>query len=147
MTTTLFQESPHETGSSLAHRAVWVEVGVPKEEHAKVLLELNGLRETLGKTQSALDATQARVQALELGHTRVEAQLDLLIRIQQPMARQLPRRMRLQVHVGWILIQFKQSNVDNRMCAQFAWKVERIRKSLLSNDREWSNEVRTQNLS
>ena len=57
-------------------------VGVPKEEHEKVLLELNGLRETLGKTQSALDATQAHVQALESGHTRMEAQLDLLIRIQ-----------------------------------------------------------------
>ena len=57
-------------------------VGVPKEKHEKVLLELNGLRETLGKTQSALDATQARVQALESGHTRMEAQLDLLIRIQ-----------------------------------------------------------------
>ena len=64
-----------------------MEVGVPKEEHEKVLLELNGLRETLGKTQSALDATQARVQALESGHTRMEAQLDLLIRIQQLMAR------------------------------------------------------------
>ena len=62
-------------------------VGVPKEEHEKVLLELNGLRETLGKTQSALDATQARVQTLESGRTRMEAQLDLLIWMQQPMAR------------------------------------------------------------
>ena len=53
--------SPHETGGSLAHPAASVEVDVPKEEHEKVLLELNGLRETLGKTQSALDATQARV--------------------------------------------------------------------------------------
>ena len=56
------------------------------EEHEKVLLELSGLRETLGKTQSALDATKARVQALESGHTRMESQLDLLVRIQQPMA-------------------------------------------------------------
>ena len=53
--------SPHGTGGSLADRAASVEVGVPKEEHEKVLLELNGLRETLGKTQSALNATQARV--------------------------------------------------------------------------------------
>ena len=80
--------SPHGTGGYLSHRAASVEVGVPKKEHEKVLLELNGLRETLGKkTQSALDATQARVQALESGHNRMEAQLDLLIRIQQPMAR------------------------------------------------------------
>uniref|UniRef100_M4BZ15 Uncharacterized protein n=1 Tax=Hyaloperonospora arabidopsidis (strain Emoy2) TaxID=559515 RepID=M4BZ15_HYAAE len=79
--------SSHGTGGSLAHRAASVEVGVPKEEHEKVLLELSGLRETLGKIQSALEETQARVQALEPGHTRMEAQLDLLIRMQQPMAR------------------------------------------------------------
>ena len=36
-------------------------VNVPKEDNEKVLLELKGLRETLGKSQSALDATQARV--------------------------------------------------------------------------------------
>ena len=46
-------------------------VGVPKEEHEKVLLELSGLREIFGNTQSALDAMQARVQALELGQARV----------------------------------------------------------------------------
>ena len=79
--------APHGTGGSLDDRAASVEVGVPKEEHDKVLLELSGLRETLGKTQSALVATQARVQALESGHNRMEAQLDLLIRMQQPMAR------------------------------------------------------------
>uniref|UniRef100_M4BFD3 Uncharacterized protein n=1 Tax=Hyaloperonospora arabidopsidis (strain Emoy2) TaxID=559515 RepID=M4BFD3_HYAAE len=79
--------SSHGTGGSITHRAASVEVGVPKEEHEKVLLELSGLRETLGKTQSALDATQARVQALESGHTRMKTQIDLLIRMQQPMAR------------------------------------------------------------
>ena len=57
--------SPHGTGGSLAHRAASVEVGIPKEDHEKVLLKLNGLRETLDKTQSALDTTQARVHALE----------------------------------------------------------------------------------
>uniref|UniRef100_M4BEB3 Uncharacterized protein n=1 Tax=Hyaloperonospora arabidopsidis (strain Emoy2) TaxID=559515 RepID=M4BEB3_HYAAE len=79
--------STHGTGGFLADRAASVEVGVPKEEHEKILLELNGLRGTLGKTQSALDAKQACVQALESGHTRIEAELDLLIRMQQPMAR------------------------------------------------------------
>ena len=62
-----------------------------------MLRELSGLQEALGKTQSALDALQARVQALELGQAHVyaleliqasmEAQLDLLIRIKQPMVR------------------------------------------------------------
>ena len=89
--------SPHETGGYLAHRAASLVVGVSKEEHEKVLLELSGLRETLGKTQSALDAMQSRVQALELDQarvrtlmlslSRVEGQLDLLIRKQQPTAR------------------------------------------------------------
>ena len=78
----------------------------------------------------------------------MEAQLDLLIRMQQPMARPTSAaQKRLQVHVGRIPIQLKQAYVEHRVCAQFAWGVERIRKSLLSNDREWSNEVRTQNLS
>ena len=62
-------------------------VGVPKEEHEKVLRELSGLRETLGKTQSALDAMQARVQALELALARVDGQLDLLVRMQQSTSR------------------------------------------------------------
>ena len=57
--------SPHGTGGSLSHRAASVVVGgVPREEHEKVLLELSGLRETLGKTQSAFDAMQACLQAL-----------------------------------------------------------------------------------
>ena len=43
------------------NRAASVVVRVPKEEHEKVLYELSGLQETLGKTQSALDAMQARV--------------------------------------------------------------------------------------
>ena len=42
--------SPHGTGDSLAHLAASEVVGVPKEEHEKVRLELSGLRETLGKT-------------------------------------------------------------------------------------------------
>ena len=79
--------SPHGTGGSLAHRAASVVVGVPKEEHEKVLREPSGLQETLGKTQSALDAMQARVQALELALARVDGQLDLLFRMQQPTAR------------------------------------------------------------
>ena len=91
------EASPHVTGGSLAHRAASVVGGVPREEHEKVLLELSRLRETSGQTQIALDAMQARVQTLELGQARVQAlemgqarmegQLDLLIRMQQPMAR------------------------------------------------------------
>ena len=57
-----------------------------------MLLDLCGLRETLDKTQSALDTMQARVQTLKLGQARVQAlefalarvdgQLDLLVRMQ-----------------------------------------------------------------
>ena len=71
-------------------------VGVPREEHEKVLFDLDDLLETFSKTQSAIDATQARVQALELiqgrvqalemGQARIKDQLDLLIRMQLPMA-------------------------------------------------------------
>uniref|UniRef100_A0AAV1UPL4 Uncharacterized protein n=1 Tax=Peronospora matthiolae TaxID=2874970 RepID=A0AAV1UPL4_9STRA len=56
-----------------------MEIGVPNEEHEKVIVELSGLRETISKTQSALSAAQARVQELESTHTQTEAQLDLLI--------------------------------------------------------------------
>ena len=62
-----------------------------------MLLELSGLQETLGKTQSALDAMQASVQAFKLGQAcvqalelalaRVDGQLDLLVRMQQSTAR------------------------------------------------------------
>ena len=38
--------SPHGTGGSHAHRAASVVVGVPKQEHEKVLLEVSGFRET-----------------------------------------------------------------------------------------------------
>ena len=48
--------SSHGTNGSPAHRAASVVVDVPREEHEKVLLDLGGLRETLGKPQSAIDA-------------------------------------------------------------------------------------------
>ena len=112
-------------------------VGVPKEEHEKVLRELSGLQETLSKTQSALDAMQARVQALELGQARVPAlalalarmdgQLELLVRMQQSTARPYNRRKRLRVHVGRIPIRLKQASVEHWVCAQFTRKVKRIR--------------------
>ena len=79
--------SPYGTGDPLVHRAASVVVDVRKEEHMKVLLELSRLRETLGKTQSAFEAIQARVKALELDLARVEGQLDLLIRMQHPTSR------------------------------------------------------------
>uniref|UniRef100_M4BU33 Uncharacterized protein n=1 Tax=Hyaloperonospora arabidopsidis (strain Emoy2) TaxID=559515 RepID=M4BU33_HYAAE len=69
MTTTSFQESLH------------MERAVP------LLIDHRRWRSVYRRRSSALDATQARVQALESGHTRMEAQLDLLIRMQQPMAR------------------------------------------------------------
>uniref|UniRef100_M4BAE4 Uncharacterized protein n=1 Tax=Hyaloperonospora arabidopsidis (strain Emoy2) TaxID=559515 RepID=M4BAE4_HYAAE len=115
--------SPRGTDGSLSHRAASVGVGVPKEEHEKILLELNDLRETLGKTQSALDATQDRVQTLESGHIRMEAQLDLLIRMQQSMARPASAAQAPPISRGRIPIRLKQANVEHRMCAQCARKV------------------------
>ena len=56
-------------------------VGVPREEHENLLLKEKALRETLGKTQSALDATQAILQTLKLDLTRIEPRLDILGRI------------------------------------------------------------------
>ena len=53
--------SPHGTVGSLTHRAASVVVDTPKEGQKKVFLELSSLRNTLCKTQSAFDATHARV--------------------------------------------------------------------------------------
>ena len=60
---------------------------VSAAEHAELVQEVNSLRETLGQTQRMNDALQDRVKALEMSQTRMEAQLDLLIRIQHPAAR------------------------------------------------------------
>ena len=72
-------------------------IGVQREDHEKLRPDIICPRETLVKTQSALDAMRDRIQALELiqariralqsGQARIEDQLALLIRIQQPMAR------------------------------------------------------------
>uniref|UniRef100_A0AAV1UUI6 Uncharacterized protein n=1 Tax=Peronospora matthiolae TaxID=2874970 RepID=A0AAV1UUI6_9STRA len=66
-----------------AHRAKSVAAGVPVEAHEKLVLEVKGLQEALGKSQCMLDAMQSRLQAMEQAQTRSEAQLDLLIRLQQ----------------------------------------------------------------
>ena len=57
-----------------------------------MVLEVKGLQETLGKTQCMLDATTSRLQAMERAQNRSEAQLDLLIRLQQ--SGHSPRRRR-----------------------------------------------------
>uniref|UniRef100_A0AAV1VLB6 Uncharacterized protein n=1 Tax=Peronospora matthiolae TaxID=2874970 RepID=A0AAV1VLB6_9STRA len=75
--------SRHETDDTHAHRAKSVAAGVPVEAHEKLVLEVKGLQEALGKSQCMLDAMQSRLQAMEQAQTRSEAQLDLLIRLQQ----------------------------------------------------------------
>ena len=50
-------------------------IDVPKAKHEKVLLELSYIRKTLRITQSALDAMQARVQALKFSQGRVQVLL------------------------------------------------------------------------
>ena len=57
--------------------------GVPLADHEKPVLEVKGLQETLGKTKCMLDAMKSHLQAMERAQTRREAQLDLLIHLQQ----------------------------------------------------------------
>uniref|UniRef100_A0AAV1TYI6 Uncharacterized protein n=1 Tax=Peronospora matthiolae TaxID=2874970 RepID=A0AAV1TYI6_9STRA len=75
--------SRHEIDDTHAHRAKSVAAGVPVEAHEKLVLEVKGLQEALGKSQCMLDAMQSRLQAMKQAQTRSEAQLDLLIRLQQ----------------------------------------------------------------
>uniref|UniRef100_A0AAV1VK44 Uncharacterized protein n=1 Tax=Peronospora matthiolae TaxID=2874970 RepID=A0AAV1VK44_9STRA len=75
--------SRHGIDDTHAHRAKSVAAGVLVEAHEKLVLEVKGLREAFGKSQCMLDAMQSRLQAMEQAQTRSEAQLDLLIRLQQ----------------------------------------------------------------
>uniref|UniRef100_A0AAV1UCM5 Uncharacterized protein n=1 Tax=Peronospora matthiolae TaxID=2874970 RepID=A0AAV1UCM5_9STRA len=81
-----FQLSLNLKLTTPTHRAKSVAAGVPVEAHEKLLFEVKGLQETLGKTQCMLDAMQSCIQAMEQAQTRSEAQLDLLIRLQQSVA-------------------------------------------------------------
>uniref|UniRef100_A0AAV1TMA3 Uncharacterized protein n=1 Tax=Peronospora matthiolae TaxID=2874970 RepID=A0AAV1TMA3_9STRA len=71
------------TQATLPDTAKSVAAGVPVEAHEKLVLEVKGLQEALGKSQCMLDAMQSRLQAMEQAQTRSEAQLDLLIRLHQ----------------------------------------------------------------
>uniref|UniRef100_A0AAV1V920 Uncharacterized protein n=1 Tax=Peronospora matthiolae TaxID=2874970 RepID=A0AAV1V920_9STRA len=71
------------THATLPDTAKSVAAGVPEEAHKKVVLEVKGLQEALGKSQCMLDAMQSRRQAMDRAQTRSETQLDLLIRLQQ----------------------------------------------------------------
>uniref|UniRef100_A0AAV1V6P6 Uncharacterized protein n=1 Tax=Peronospora matthiolae TaxID=2874970 RepID=A0AAV1V6P6_9STRA len=87
------QKPPNHMGSlaegvpqipmSFQTQATSVAAGVPVEAHEKLVLEVKGLQAALGKSQCMLDAMQNRLQAMEQAQTRSEAQLDLLIRLQQ----------------------------------------------------------------
>ena len=89
--------APHGTEGSLAHRATPVEAGTSvqahtelEKAHAELVQEVQGLRETLAQTQSASDAMLARLQAVERQRPRMEGQLEVLIRMQQPAAKPTP---------------------------------------------------------
>uniref|UniRef100_A0AAV1U7I3 Uncharacterized protein n=1 Tax=Peronospora matthiolae TaxID=2874970 RepID=A0AAV1U7I3_9STRA len=75
--------SRHETDDTKAHREASVVAGVPVAVHEKLVLDVKGLQETLGKTQGMLDAIQSSLQAMERARTQSKAQLDLMIRLQQ----------------------------------------------------------------
>ena len=78
---------PHRTGGFLARQATLVETGVLAAAHATLVHEVNSLRETLGQTQRTLGAVQALLLTFETSQTRTEMQIDLLIRMQKPVAR------------------------------------------------------------
>uniref|UniRef100_A0AAV1T915 Uncharacterized protein n=1 Tax=Peronospora matthiolae TaxID=2874970 RepID=A0AAV1T915_9STRA len=71
-------------------------LGVSSKSHSSLLKDVSSFRETFGQTQHALNEAQphletlegdhARLQTMETRLTRLEAQLDLLIRIQNLMA-------------------------------------------------------------
>uniref|UniRef100_A0AAV1TFS4 Uncharacterized protein n=1 Tax=Peronospora matthiolae TaxID=2874970 RepID=A0AAV1TFS4_9STRA len=75
--------SRHEIDDTHAHRAKSVAAGVPIRAHEKLVFKVKGLQEALGKSQCMLDVIQSRLRAMEQAQTRSEAQLDLLIRLQQ----------------------------------------------------------------
>ena len=79
--------SPNGTGGSLVGQAMPVAVSVSAAANEALVHEVNSLRETLGQTQRTLDAVQARLSKFETSQKRVEVQLDLLIRMRQPVAR------------------------------------------------------------
>ena len=79
--------SPHGTGGSLACQAMPAAVSVSAAAHGDLVQEVNSLCETLSQTQRKLDAMQARLSPFETNQTRTEAQLDLLIRMQQLVER------------------------------------------------------------
>uniref|UniRef100_A0AAV1T770 Uncharacterized protein n=1 Tax=Peronospora matthiolae TaxID=2874970 RepID=A0AAV1T770_9STRA len=88
--------APHEAVSSLAYQATPVAFGVSAESHDELVKKLEDLRETYGQTQNTLgearsrmatlEGDRARLQMIESRQARVEAQLDLLIRMQHPVA-------------------------------------------------------------
>uniref|UniRef100_A0AAV1UIL3 Uncharacterized protein n=1 Tax=Peronospora matthiolae TaxID=2874970 RepID=A0AAV1UIL3_9STRA len=75
--------SRSETEDTHAYRSASVVAGVPVAVHKKLVFQVKGLQETLGKTYCMLDAMEIRLQAMERAQTRSEAQLDFLIRLQQ----------------------------------------------------------------
>ena len=64
--------SRHESDDFRAHRAASGVAGVPVVDHEKLVLEVKGLQETLGKTQCMLDAMTSRPEAMEHARTRSE---------------------------------------------------------------------------
>uniref|UniRef100_A0AAV1T448 Uncharacterized protein n=1 Tax=Peronospora matthiolae TaxID=2874970 RepID=A0AAV1T448_9STRA len=88
--------SPHGTGGSHSYQATPLAVRVSAGSHSDLSKYVNGLRETLDLIQHALDEAQsllatlkgdhARLQTMKTCLTHVEAQLDLLIRMQHPVA-------------------------------------------------------------
>ena len=78
---------PRDTGHSRARRAMPAEVDRPEVAHDEPDPEKRHLREALARTQSMLEAVQARLLVVEEKVPRIEGQLDVLIRMQMSSAR------------------------------------------------------------
>ena len=94
--------------------------GVLAVAHAALVQEVNSLRDNLGQTQRTLDVVQAFLSTFETNQTRTEAQLDPLIRIQQPVAKPDSAAQAPLINFGRIPIRLKEDNVTwgvNAICA------------------------------
>ena len=112
--------SPHGTGVPLARQATPAAVGVSSASHEALGYEVKSLRGTFGQNQRTLDAVQARLSTFERSRTRMEVQLDLLIRMQQPVAKPTSAAQAPPIHLVRIPIRLMEANVKHVLCTQFA---------------------------
>ena len=100
--------------------------------HANLVHEVNSLRKTLNQTLRTLDAVQDRLSTFETSQKRMEVQLDLLVRMQQPVAMPTFAAQALPDQPGRISIRLKETNVKHGRCTQFSHKLSVYTRPLLA---------------